>query len=103
MWTRICGLIFALAAALIFRRFPSPDSIVLAMAGLMVLAVMSEEIWEKFTRPRRTSGPHCPQCDYDVRATPVRCPECGTILNQPAGYESMFSKGAEYHSVLRSR
>ena len=34
-------------------------------------------------RRRRSRGGLCPQCGYDLRATPGRCPECGT--NQPAG------------------
>jgi hypothetical protein len=28
-------------------------------------------------RQRREAAGHCPECGYDLRATPGRCPECG--------------------------
>jgi hypothetical protein len=31
-------------------------------------------------RRRRTRAGLCPQCGYDLRATPGRCPECGAVM-----------------------
>jgi hypothetical protein len=40
-------------------------------------------LWKRLKNQRRTRG-SCDRCGYDLRATPERCPECGTIRVQTA-------------------
>jgi hypothetical protein len=54
----------------------------LRFAGLVVAGVVGIAIaqarWSENRRRARVGL--CPQCGYDLRASPERCPECGRVV-----------------------
>ena len=58
--------------------FTVPVWLVTACLALPPLALFLGRLWK---RSRRSEG-HCAKCGYDMRATPNRCPECGSSYSE---------------------
>ena len=56
------------------HKYGIPDYAPLAAAAALPAAWTLARV----RRQRRHPRGHCPACGYDLRATPARCPECGT-------------------------
>jgi len=78
---QVCGF------ALVARHFEQPG--LFANGGLhlttpyaawcIVGIVMTTLLWRRAIHLRTGRPGHCPQCGYDLRATPEQCHECGRI------------------------
>lgn len=53
--------------------------------GLLPVVYLTRWILATTISKYRQRRGHCPACGYDLRGTPARCPECGTVPNHDSG------------------
>jgi hypothetical protein len=68
----------SLSAPMPYHEVVAPHWMLIAVGGAPLWALVGAKTWSLRRRSRVRRG-LCPACGYDLRSTPDRCPECGTV------------------------
>jgi hypothetical protein len=56
--------------------------VAVSVVGPLIWARRAGVMWGRRRRERKIAGKICLKCGYDMRATPGRCPECGSVREE---------------------
>jgi hypothetical protein len=94
----LLGAVWAALIVFVVGHWP----LVWVVFPLSLLGVSGYFVHALLTHKRVREG-MCPECGYDLRATPERCPECGAVFRWPGRTSRSWhwAGGADQERILR--